>query len=389
MTLDGQNRFWGVTWMTPKYHHQHIWIHEMGHALGLLHSSGPYAETYDSYWDVMGGWPLTLFSHPEYGDVAIHTIAYHKDFLGWIPADRKYVARPDTTRTITLERLALPDSDGYLMAEIPIGNSPTDFYTVEARLFAGYDEEIPDEAVVIHKVDTTLADRLAQVVDPDNNGDTNDEGAMWTVGEIFSDRENKLQVSIDAAYASGYRVTINTNPATFSTCIDFLPSSSHLFGPGEDIASVQVEAAGDCDWSATSNAEWIRVTSGNSSTGPGGVRYTVAANPSPTARTGTLTIGGWTFTVTQTSTHHVFFADDMESGADGWSAFFCLPIAGAVCTHVPLPLTTNSSRSGTQALALRENSQADNSPGSLWSPSIDLTPSHFSNPDLLASVRLW
>ena len=77
----------------------------------------------------------------------------------------------------------------------------------------------------------------------DNNGDPNDEGAMWTVGEIFTDTENNLQVSIDAAYSSGYLVTINTNPATFSTCIDFLSASSHIFGPGRDTASVQVKAA--------------------------------------------------------------------------------------------------------------------------------------------------
>ena len=39
--------------------------------------------------------------------------------------------------------------------------------------------------MVIHKVDTTLEDRLAQVVDVDNNGDPNDEGAMWTVGDLY------------------------------------------------------------------------------------------------------------------------------------------------------------------------------------------------------------
>ena len=214
----------------------------MGHAFGLLHSSGPYGQddpresptTYDSQWDVMSG-GQSFDPYPGYGHLGVHTIAYHKDFLGWIPANRKYVASPDTTRTITLERLALPGAEGYLMAQIPIGDSDTDFYTVEARLFTGYDDEIPDEAVVIHKVDTTLEDRLAQVVDPDNNGDPNDEGAMWTVGEIFTDQENSLQVSIDAAYSSGYRVTINTDPATFSTCIAFLSPSSHIFGLGRTV----------------------------------------------------------------------------------------------------------------------------------------------------------
>ena len=373
LTLDGQTRFWGVTWMTPVGQlDQHVWAHEMGHALGLQHSSGPYDETYDSYWDVMSGWPPTLFSHPAYGDVALHTIAYHKDFLGWIPPDRKYVAAPNTTRTITLERLAKPDPDGYLMAQIPIGDSTTDFYTVEARLFAGYDEEVPDEAIVIHKVDTTRADRLAQVVDIDNNGDPNDEGAMWTVGEIFTDAENKLQISIDAAYDTGYRVTINTTPASFTTCIDFLSASSHLFGPGRDTDSVQVKAASDCAWSATSNAGWLRLTSGGTGRGSGSVRYTVAANPSPAVRTGTLSIGGWTFTVIQAGANEVLFTDDMERGAGGWTEASCEPLPCS--SGSPWALTRTSSRSGTRAWTDSPGGNYQNNQNvALWSPLIDLT----------------
>ena len=373
MTLDGQRRFWSVTWMTPEFQpHQHVWAHEMGHGLGLLHSSGPYDETYDSYWDVMSGWPRALFSHPEYGDVALHTIAYHKDFLGWIPPDRKYVAAPNSTQTITLERLAQPGAEGYLLAQIPIGDSTTDFYTVEARLFAGYDEGIPDEAIVIHTVDTTRADRLAQVVDVDNNGDPNDAGAMWTVGEIFTDAENNLQVSINAAYETGYRVTINTNPDTFSTCIDFLAASSHVFGPGRDGASVQVAAASECRWSATSHAPWLRITSGGTGRGAGRVHYTVAANPSRAVRTGTLTIDGWTFTVTQAGTNDRLFADNMERGTGGWTEASCEPLPCS--SDSPWALTSTSSRSGTQAWTDSPGGHYQNDQNSaLWSPVIDLT----------------
>ena len=235
LTMDGQTRFWGVSRLSSSgSEYVSTWAHEMGHTFGLQHSSGPYGQddplfsptTYDSRWDVMSGGGSCRFRDPEYNCIGVHTIAYHKDFLGWIPPARKYVAPRNSTRTITLERLAQPNSDGYLLAQIPIGESTTDFYTVETRLFAGYDDEIPDEAVVIHKVDTTRADRLAQVVDIDNNGDPNDEGAMWTMGEIFTDLANGLQVSVDAEHATGFDVTI-----TYTVCAE-APLANTRVGSG-------------------------------------------------------------------------------------------------------------------------------------------------------------
>ena len=56
---------------------------------------------------------------------------------------------------------------------------------------------------------------------------------------------------------------------------------------------------GACGWTATSNnADWIAITAGNTGTGPGLVTFAVAANAGA-ARSGTMTIAGQTFTVSQ------------------------------------------------------------------------------------------
>jgi hypothetical protein len=62
--------------------------------------------------------------------------------------------------------------------------------------------------------------------------------------------------------------------------------------------TITVNAPGGCAWSATANADWLSITSPASGSTPGSVTYAAAANPGG-QRTGTLTIAGQTFTVTQ------------------------------------------------------------------------------------------
>jgi hypothetical protein len=63
-------------------------------------------------------------------------------------------------------------------------------------------------------------------------------------------------------------------------------------------ATVSVTTTNACTWTATSNAPWITVTSGESGTGNGSVALLVELNAGA-PRTGTVTIAGQTFTVTQ------------------------------------------------------------------------------------------
>ncbi len=214
VSKDGLNeRVFGAMDMSPDgYGNQSRVAHEMGHGFGLHHSSGPYSTPYDSQWDPMSSLGICSARDATYGCVGANTISYHKDLLGWIPLGRKYVAPPGSTATINIERLGQPSNNNYLMGQIPIGVLGTQFYTVEARLFAGYDGQIPGQAIVIHQVDPTRVDRTAQVVDADNNGNPNDEGAKWLPGEVFTDAANGIQVTINSMNATSFSVTIANSP---------------------------------------------------------------------------------------------------------------------------------------------------------------------------------
>jgi len=209
-TLDGQTRRWGMTWMAS-WAAPSTYAHETGHSLGLPHSSGPYGKTYDSHWDVMSSGASKDLALNTW--VPPHTIAFHKDLLGWIPAARKYVAAAGSSATLDLARDALPGAEGYQMAQVPIAGT-TAFYTIEARRYAGYDAEgrLPAEGVLIHRV-SLVAAVPAKVVDPDGNGNPNDAGATWVPGETFTDLQGGVQVRVVAETAAGFRVEVSTGGA--------------------------------------------------------------------------------------------------------------------------------------------------------------------------------
>jgi subtilisin family serine protease len=94
----------------------------------------------------------------------------------------------------------------------------------------------------------------------------------------------------------------NAQSAVFtprSSCAYSIAPTSLNFIANGGSSTVNVTTQPSCPWTAISNASFITITNGSSGTGNGTVSYSVAVNPLTTTRSGTMTIAGLTFTVTQ------------------------------------------------------------------------------------------
>lgn len=277
LSLDGTAKGYGVTWNALWGLTSANYAHEMGHSFGWQHSHGPYGQTYDSKWDVMS-WSA-LWYDPTYGNIPGHTIAYNKWLVGWIPEARHFVA-PVGKSTILVERSAQPEANGdYLLAEIPIPGT-AQRYTLEARRWVGkYDSHLPGEAIIIHQ----CADACT-VIDADGNGNVNDAGAEWTVGETFTDAANNIAVHVDAAVGNAWQVTISnqvasTTPLTIALAAGEARDSvvAGAAGSAGDSVAVLLSGTGALTtaWSATHRASWLTLAT-TSGTGSGMLRWSVA-----------------------------------------------------------------------------------------------------------------
>lgn len=95
---------------------------------------------------------------------------------------------------------------------------------------------------------------------------------------------------------AGQVVTVTQTPG----CTVSLEPATHVFAPAGGSGVVAVRAGDGCRWTTTASAEWIALTAGESGTGNGEVRFTVAATSGP-GRAAALRIGDATASVTQGS----------------------------------------------------------------------------------------
>ena len=88
---------------------------------------------------------------------------------------------------------------------------------------------------------------------------------------------------------------VATAPCTYS-----ISPTTKSFNASPGTGSVTVTAGAGCAWTAVSHASWITITAGASGNGNGAVTYSVAAYTGrPKKRSGTMTVAGLNFVVTQ------------------------------------------------------------------------------------------
>ena len=128
--------------------------------------------------------------------------------------------------------------------------------------------------------------------DQNLNGGAN-RCAIWTV---FA----RHGMGVSAVGNDGTTHTAATDiPANCACSFSINPTSASFPAAGES-ASVTVTTIAGCNWTAASNNSFITITSGASGSGSGTVNYAVAENASSLSRSGSMTIAGLTFSVSQT-----------------------------------------------------------------------------------------
>jgi len=239
LTFDGVTQNYRTTWFPPWGQSHHVIAHEMGHGFGFPHSTGPHdnppsgLSVYVSQWDVMsrsGGTCAAADTTNFGGCLGQGTIAYHLGIDSWVPGGREASVADGNLQIFTVGQLYPLQADGsMLLIKVPINDSTTNFYTVELRRHASlgediYDQNIPDTAVLIHKVDTSRSgqDGQGMVVDDvaDGNDNVNDAGSRWVAGETFLDTTNNILIAVRELNLQNPAVTAQVcvvNNATEST----------------------------------------------------------------------------------------------------------------------------------------------------------------------------
>jgi len=229
--LDGKTEFAYSVMGYPGWQNQALVVHEIGHGFGLLHSNNSDADDdpYDNPWSVMSDVSHQAVSHPEFGLLAKHFIAYEKELLGWF--DRNEILEIDldalgsgVSQSVFLTSLGetVNPNGSFRLLKLTRGDSDDFFFTLEARERSGdYEAALPGSGVIIHEVDLRTR-RAAWIVDgsarPADRADT--DSVVWQPGEIY--QGDGFTIEVVARTNSGFQISLTaTNEVIAGNSVPF------------------------------------------------------------------------------------------------------------------------------------------------------------------------
>jgi len=130
-----------------------------------------------------------------------------------------------------------------------------------------------------------------------SGGGTGTGSVNYHVDENTSTDNRSGTITVTGSNISNPQTFTITQAGVICSSMSLSQTVQSVPGGGGNGYSFTVIAPNGCNWSATSNDSWITITSGTGN-GNGQVTYNVASN-SGSARTGTISIAGLTFTVNQ------------------------------------------------------------------------------------------
>ena len=153
------------------------------------------------------------------------------------------------------------------------------------------------------KVSSEYSNRLKFYIDDEEQGAINGKVDWQQKSYMISQGSHILRWNYekDSSYSSGSDAgwLDKVEYKSSASCMYSInPTNSSVSAAGGTI-NVSVAAGSECVWTSASDADWITAGPDSGGSGNGTVAYTVGANNNTLSRTGTLTIAGQSFTVTQ------------------------------------------------------------------------------------------
>lgn len=173
-----------------------------------------------------------------------------------------------------------------------------------------------------------------------------------------------LALSGAAASLACSKTTTSLTAPTVDKCQVSVSSSPTTFAATGGQGSLTIATARDCTWSIKSEAPWLAIASESAGQGEASIPYSVAANPVPSVRSGSILVGASTVSVSQAAAPCNFSlsrpSDNVAAAGGNLSVGIavingCPWSAASTATWISVASGSSGSGAGTVGLAVALN----------------------------------